>query len=806
MFATLDLPLRDDNRHKRLKVGRACHPCRMKKIKCDGKQPCMQCKARRRKCMYMKNTDATYIKLDPDDTYQQTTNNDNNGLTESTTIIEQDQLFQIDHHEQSCTYPTNVNYNTLVTRSDKMMEQLTQGLVQLTLHQDTSQLKQETLTPWRNYGDFVRWTTEPPLPRHFSASLEMPSRAVQEQLIQTFFTHCHTLLPTMSKGMFYDQLHTKGPLITPLLLNMIYAHASAYQHQQPPPPLGMPPSSTSLPSLNIDSDMFYQRARQLLDGFLDEPRISTVIALLYMVSYEDNTQYQIQHNGQRRPGRTSRAWMYSGMAIRMCLELGLHTSHYSSQMSQFDIELRKRVLWTCYVMDKLESCTMERPWMLRSQDITLDLPTPLPEDDQQERNILDGFAQLCRLMMLVEKVLSFFTYENRTSDGDWTTKEEAQVLYFLDQLMQWRSLLPEEFQWHPSDGLRLPTSFIVTNLHLLSYDLELSLVLCCRFQMEQLQYCERRRSLANTITRIVTLTVQYPHLMYTSAISGFSGIFAALVHASDVDHARLEVAKDAKQQFRLTLETIRGLVDKIPMRDVRQFVGLIDTFLRPSNDPSSSTTPSLSPAFSYAMNGLYHINSIPPTGNHTTINDDHKKQSTLEQDKMMQRMLGTQDIYEAQLMAKTLTTLQHHHHHHQHRRAAFPTPFTTPSPPPSNHTENNTILLEEQQQRQKLYPVVSSSSSTSTASSSPSAGNATIRPGTNLFAFSSQAAEAAAAAAAAAVGAVGPPVTNYQQQTSQQHMSMTIPTGDGPIKSIEPADYTFELISVDDEWAKSLIY
>ncbi|KAI9283397.1 hypothetical protein BY458DRAFT_496397 [Sporodiniella umbellata] len=33
MFATLELALKDDSRHKRLKVGRACHPCRMKKIK-----------------------------------------------------------------------------------------------------------------------------------------------------------------------------------------------------------------------------------------------------------------------------------------------------------------------------------------------------------------------------------------------------------------------------------------------------------------------------------------------------------------------------------------------------------------------------------------------------------------------------------------------------------------------------------------------------------------------------------------------------------------------------------------------------
>lgn len=29
----LNIQLADDSRHKRLKVGRACHPCRMKKIK-----------------------------------------------------------------------------------------------------------------------------------------------------------------------------------------------------------------------------------------------------------------------------------------------------------------------------------------------------------------------------------------------------------------------------------------------------------------------------------------------------------------------------------------------------------------------------------------------------------------------------------------------------------------------------------------------------------------------------------------------------------------------------------------------------
>jgi hypothetical protein len=47
-----------------------------------------------------------------------------------------------------------------------------------------------------------------------------------------------------------------------------------------------------------------------------------------------------------------------------------------------------------------------------------------------------------------------------------------------------------------------------------------------------------------------------------------------------------------------------------------------------------------------------------------------------------------------------------------------------------------------------------------------------------------------AAAAAAAVGAVGTPGSTSRSST----------------KSIEPADYTFELISVADEWAQSLMY
>lgn len=757
--------------------------------------------------MYLKNTEATYIKLDPDDTlpleHEGSCKEDVDCVDENNHNSTTEQFF----HQQQLNTPSNNNNTATITRSDKMMEQLSQGLVQLTLHQDLSGLK-TNMAPWRDYGDFVRWSSEPTsLPNHYTTgSLEMPAKGIQEQLIHVFFTHCHTHLPpTMSKRMFYDQLHAKGPLITPLLLNMIYAHASVYQldHDQPPPPLGIPAMIYSSTTPSTDADRYYQRARQLLDDFMDVPRISTVIALLYMVAYEDKQR--------KEKGRSSRAWMYSGMAIRMCLELGLHTSHYSSQMSQFDIELRKRVLWTCYVMDKLESCTMERPWMLRSQDITLDLPTSLPEDDQKERSLLDGFSHLCRLMMLVEQVLVFFTSDSRGSE-EWTTKKESQVLFFLDKLAQWRDHLPEDLQWR-HDGL-LPTSSMVATLHLLSYDLELSLVLCCRFQMEPIQG-ERRRAVAMVVTQLVNCTIQHPRLMWANgSLSAFSGIFGALVHAMDVDHPVLNVAKDAKYQFKLSLEMIRGLVlDRLLFRDVHSFVGLIDTFLHPSAPAPATTSSASSPfMFTSAMNHLY--NSPTPTNPSTTTSGTtsspiasnvNSTQSLPDHDKLLQHMLGSNDLYEAQMLAKTMSTLQQHHQHHQR---AFPTPFTTPSPPPSSSSlllnplpQQHLFHLHHQQEgstQQQLYPPISSSSSASSVSSSPPLRTATsMVPGM----FTSQG-DAAAAAAAAAVGAVGTPLTNPPYRDPSPLMTIP-PTG---LKNIEPADYTFELISVDDEWAKSLNY
>ncbi|CDS13042.1 hypothetical protein LRAMOSA05226 [Lichtheimia ramosa] len=750
MFATLELPLRDDSRHKRLKVGRACHPCRMKKIKCDGKQPCMQCKARRRKCMYLKNTDETYIKLDPvadasflqdiaeqtqeqqqrfqrqqtPDDYSQASTPQSNGSSQQAIYIADkgDALFSGTQKNDQIQHPA--------TRSDRMIEQLADGLVRLTLHNEPYKLADDNVTPWRSYGDFVRWTPEPGLPSYYTAPIDMPARQIQENLINVFFSHCHHTLPTLSRSMFFEQLNAKGPLVTPLLLNVMYAHAAKHVDD---------PSFLSHP--DKQGNVFYIRARRLVDDFLDTPRVSTVIALLYMAAYEYNA------TGSETGARSSRAWMYSGMAVRMCLELGLHTANYSSQMSQFDIELRRRVLWTCYVMDKLESCMTERPWMLRAKDISLDFPTPLPEDTTDERIVLDGFSQLCRLMILIEKVLHTFAYETRDK-GVWTMHEESQTLQLLEQVSQWRDNLPSSLRWTPTspgtaangNGTHhfipspIPSSHVVANLHLVCCCLELSLVMCCRYQDEQL-HRERRRGLANAITQLVSLTVEHPRLMYTSTVSAFAAIFASLTHVADFDHPLL--ADDARMQFRKSLEDVRTILQRVPLRDMRNLTRLVDlthAILGTNGTSTSNAT------YTSAFSAITDICQEQPDPN---------------------MLFST--------TASTSTTAT--------------TAATSPASLFSPSMAYSTAIAPSSAAAFTFDPTTCLPSTPSTAAVAAAAA-----AGVNTTTTSAPSNTAAAkAAAAAAVGAVGPPTS-------------------GPPKNIEPADYTFQLISVADEWARALMY
>ncbi len=139
----------------------------------------------------------------------------------------------------------------------------------------------------------------------------------------------HSFLITYRPAFMRD-MACNGPYFSKLLLNAIYFGAAKFS-----------------PRLEVRKDpndvrtagwKYRERVRELLGGALDRSDITTIQALLVMT----NSLFAL---GDER----SAAWLYSGLAFRMLIDMGMHVDLTSTRrFSDEDLEIRRRVFWAAF--------------------------------------------------------------------------------------------------------------------------------------------------------------------------------------------------------------------------------------------------------------------------------------------------------------------------------------------------------------------------------------------------------------------------------------------------------------------------
>ena len=245
-----------------------------------------------------------------------------------------------------------------------------------------------------------------------------------------------------------------GPHFSKLLLNAIYhtacryaSMASIHQHGPDGPILGA---------------RFRQRFKELLQESFDQSTITTVQALLVM-----STSLSALNNGR------GVAWLYSGMAYRMIIDLGLHTSKSCSSVSKRasgeDVEIQRRVFWGAFgeitdiqlqtswnavdggtVIDKLQSFYYGRPPNIQDADISVpyNLCDPHGELEQyapvepshfilgsySPAYSVSNFSRLCRLSLIMNKILNEIYRERKIfEDPNVLTRSLTRLSHDLDE-------------------------------------------------------------------------------------------------------------------------------------------------------------------------------------------------------------------------------------------------------------------------------------------------------------------------------------------------------------------------------------
>ncbi|KAF9886161.1 hypothetical protein FE257_011986 [Aspergillus nanangensis] len=222
-------------------------------------------------------------------------------------------------------------------------------------------------------------------------------------------------------------------------------------------------------------NLFASRAKVLLDIEMDSPTLCTVQSLVILSGVEALLT------------RDARGWLYSGMAMRLSTDLGLHLSPKfvtdGGVQDPEEIRLRKLVFWGAFIHDRMWSFYVGRPESLDQQHISIGKPGTsdltcgdhpnwrLYIDNGQPSvhkelpavygEIAKETVNLCLKMAAIRKVLYQSCQEsdsNMSQLHEWSRRLRADVL-------AWSSQLPPFLSFNPDNP---PASFVphLAQLHM----------------------------------------------------------------------------------------------------------------------------------------------------------------------------------------------------------------------------------------------------------------------------------------------------------------------------------------------------
>lgn len=271
----------------------------------------------------------------------------------------------------------------------------------------------------------------------------------QEYLMQMFWQYYNSVIHIIHQAAFEEGMHNgQGQFYSPFLhiciLSMGYRHADKSRPDMMK--IALPGKESTL----------HREAKYMLDYELERPGgVTSVQALLLLGDLECGV------------GRDNLGWLISGMANRLCFDIGLHLDNSASGLSQLEVEIGRMTLWACVIYDRYWALFLGRPTALKPGDLEVyrlaaqfeRLGTLEPAGPTKNRE-KETYEALLDLMELAGKI---------TEIMDKASKPNAQLdqhVYITmaalnRELETWYSRLPLSLQWTAENIEGAPFSYFL---------------------------------------------------------------------------------------------------------------------------------------------------------------------------------------------------------------------------------------------------------------------------------------------------------------------------------------------------------
>ncbi|EAW06691.1 Zn(II)2Cys6 transcription factor [Aspergillus clavatus NRRL 1] len=366
---------------QRQKITRACDYCKEKKTRCTGTLPCVRCTRISLRCEY----NAAYSRGLPPDPLPGPLASGIRSARPSPRVTSRatSQRLVSDRPEASLRSSpdpvvTDFEGNYLGPASGVSFL----NRVWRRLHQDESSAIPGGLQDEASSGNTsVFKFGDKPYTNFQEAGFALPPFEKALELVGIYFDYSMVTYRFLHRGsveewlgqvyesnISYSKLPTGIMVARTAIILMIFAVGTLYEEQNP----------ERSAELCNGSERWYAASKYIASLESGPPRLETVQARLGQCLYLLSSS------------RANECWYTFGTALQLVTALGLHRKwpakmpkHGNSYLEQ---QLRKRILWSAYTLDKYLSVMFGRPRLLHDEDIDQELPDEINDEDMLQED------------------------------------------------------------------------------------------------------------------------------------------------------------------------------------------------------------------------------------------------------------------------------------------------------------------------------------------------------------------------------------------------------------------------------------
>ncbi|RAH63198.1 Zn(II)2Cys6 transcription factor [Aspergillus piperis CBS 112811] len=169
-------------------------------------------------------------------------------------------------------------------------------------------------------------------------------------------------------------------------------------HHQPPPDCERTAASTALPSEAVDQMSEAARFKlfmvyaigaailQMTETYDSTPPSAFVAMALQLESVLGESQSYMNIEAlmllvlyHMRTSSATRVWYLIGLAMRICIDLGLHRESQYQKMRPYEGQMRRRLFWSVYLVERYVAWSLGRPFSVPEEDIDVHAPADLDD-------------------------------------------------------------------------------------------------------------------------------------------------------------------------------------------------------------------------------------------------------------------------------------------------------------------------------------------------------------------------------------------------------------------------------------------